>query len=245
MTLNGQPSDRLGLYASRMGRRTALILCGLVLLSGCSPNQPSATPSGQTVLTPSASAAPYPSDYHGAVLAAWVSHDAAALALLVADVAPFNAIPGSPDTHWTKIDCSGAAGTTGCVYFNKDGDEIIIGVGNEKYGNHEYHAGTLIVWDPMTFPKNAKSYVDLFMHAWIGGNTARENLLATPAVVAHYAALTKIDFSYVVDDTGGGAAGSTYVHITNASGFNQTVRLNNEPLGSGQPHAIANCYPTC
>jgi hypothetical protein len=49
------------------------------------------------------------------------------------------------------------------------------------------------------------------MHAWIGGILPGRNLLATPAVVAHYAALTKIDFSYVVDDTGGGAAGSTYV----------------------------------
>ena len=33
-----------------------------------------------------------------------------------------------------------------------------------------------------------------------------------------------------------GAAGSTYVHVTNASGFNMTVRVINQYLG--QPHAI-------
>jgi hypothetical protein len=228
-------------------------MCGLLVLSGCSKKSPSATATGQTVLTPSAAPsqapsptpAPYPSDYHGAVLAAWVNHDSTSLNLLVSNVGPFNAIAGTPNTNWTKLECSGAAGTTGCVYYNNDGDEIIIGVDNEKYGNHEYHAGRLLVWDPMKYPTNAKSYVDKFLKAWISGNVAREKLLATANVVAHYATLTKIDFSYVVDDTGGGAAGSTYVHITHSGGFDQTVRLNNELLGGGKPHAIANCSPIC
>src|SRR5262245_6273836 len=149
-----------GTYALCMRRLAAVVMCGLLLLSGCTKKEPSATPSGATVLTPpppppptgptpAPTAEPYPSDYHGAVLAAWSGHDAARLALLVGDVAPFNAIAGSPDTHWTKIDCSGASGTTGCVYYNKDGDEIVIGVNNEKYGNHEYHAGRLLVWGAM------------------------------------------------------------------------------------------------
>jgi hypothetical protein len=61
-------------------------------------------------------------------------------------------------------------------------------------------------------------------------------LLSNQQVVNHFRALSTVDYTYTI--TTEGAAGHTYAHITNATGFDQTLTLLNEQVTRRQPHSI-------
>jgi hypothetical protein len=175
-------------------------------------------------------------DYHGAVLAAWSSHDTARLALLTSDPNDFLAIPGHPDQHWTRVQCGGAMGSEYCGYENRDGDAITIRVGRQAFIEHKWHVANLHRWDPITFPADPKAYAEEFLHSWIDGNHTRMLRLSNTQVVDHFSALKLIDYSYTVttEDT----ASHTYARILHPGGFNQTIAIRNDQVALRLPHAI-------
>jgi hypothetical protein len=201
---------------------------------------PSTTPPPATTAAhPSAVSPPanvYPTDLNRAVLDAWSTKDTTRLALLTSDPQDFLAIPGHPDQHWTRISCDGAAGSGYCTYYNSDGDQITIRTGTQAAAEHRWHAAMLWSWNPITFPSDPQKYADAFMHAWIEGNATRMQLLSNQQVVNHFRALSTVDYTYTI--TTEGAAGHTYAHITNATGFDQTLTLLNEQVTRRQPHSI-------
>jgi hypothetical protein len=181
-------------------------------------------------------AGPYPTDYPGAVLAAWSSQDPGRLALLTSDPNDFRAIvPRRPDPHWTRIDCTGPANSL-CQYANPDGDAMTIAVNTEAVSRHEWHVANLYRWNPINFPADARAYADAFMHAWIDGNRTRMLLLSTKRIVDHFSALHPIDVGYTINMEG--AMGHSYARITHAGGFSQTLSINNIQVDLGLPHAI-------
>jgi hypothetical protein len=200
---------------------------------------PSTTPPPATTAHPSAVSPPanvYPTDLNRAVLDAWSTKDTTRLALLTSDPQDFLAIPGHPDQHWTRISCDGAAGSGYCTYYNSDGDQITIRTGTQAAAEHRWHAAMLWSWSPITFPSDPQKYADAFMHAWIEGNATRMQLLSNQQVVNHFRTLSTVDYTYTI--TTEGAAGHTYAHITNATGFDQTLTLLNEQVTRRQPHSI-------
>jgi hypothetical protein len=61
-------------------------------------------------------------------------------------------------------------------------------------------------------------------------------LLSLPQVVDHFNALGRIDYSYTI--TTNDTASHTYVRITRAGGFNQTIAIRNQQVALRLPHAI-------
>lgn len=257
----------------RLGASATIALCVAALVTGCAGNgpsgrgalggvvQPSTSTSGAPTTTSVAPAttgpstpvvhptthAPvtpsYPSDYAGAVLAAWSSHDWTRLALLTSDHPAIRNIAGHPDHHWTEIDCQGAMGSEYCSYYNNGGDEIIIRLTNAEIAAHHWHAASLNLWDAMSYPTDANAYTDKFLKGWIAGNKARMKLLSTSSVTSHFLSMSPPDPGYTL--TPDGAAGHTYMHITGSGGFDATIALVNETVSAGNAHAIGDCFPTC
>jgi hypothetical protein len=238
----------------RMALAVALVAVPLLLATGCRQARPAAQPTAGPPATtasspastpawtppattpPTAGAVTYPADYHGAVLAAWASHDTQRLALLTSDPQDFLAIAGRPDQHWTKVRCDGAMGSEYCSYENRAGDAIVIRVSWEAYTQHRWHAADLQSWDPMSYPNDPTAYARMFVNAWVDGYRTRMLLLSTPVVVNHFMALDLIDMSYTIDTDG--AAGHTYARITHGGGFDQTITIVNDTVSRRMPHAI-------
>ncbi len=236
-----------------------IALCVTAVLAGCAGRSPSgqgALSGVHTSPSPTATAPtttppttpttappatpPYPSDYPAAILSAWAAHNATLLALLTSDHPAILNIPGHPDQHWTAIGCDGAAGSNYCSYYNNNGDEITIRLGNEAIAEHHWHAGSLQFWDPMTYPTDATAYADTFVKAWIAGNKKRMQLLSTTSVTNHFLAIPPPDSDYHL--TPNGTAGHIYVEITHSGGLDETIAIIDPPNGA---HAIEDCFPTC
>ena len=185
----------------------------------------------------------YPTDYPGAILAAWGAHDAAYLTLLTdaATVAQLDAL-GSPDMHWTAVPAQGAMGSSYAGYYNALGSMIVLRTDNAATAARQWHAGSVQSWDIMTYPGTATDYLKKFLDGWIAGNKQRMVLLSSDAIAAHFLATTAPDSSYVLGAPSG-AAGSTYIQVTDAGdGLNTSFQIGNATVG--QPHAIIGCTPT-
>jgi hypothetical protein len=205
---------------------------------------PSSAP--PTTVTVTATTPAYPSDYARAVLDAWSAHDSTMLALLVSDPTQFGppSIPGRPDQHWTRILCEGAMGSGYCNYYNYDGDEIIIRTSNQMTAAHQWHAASLQSWNPITFPSSEKDYADEFIHAWIDGNLAREQLLSTTPVISYFATLAKIDYSYTVTVCTP-SPGRSYFNFYRPPSFTETLRVINWGTVPDPRHHVEGVLPGC
>jgi hypothetical protein len=126
----------------------------------------------------------YPRDarsYADAVLAAWRARRLEQLAALTTPEVydQIVGIPGRPDQTWSARGCEGAAGSSYCVYFNRDGNAIVLRVTNQLL--RKAH-GVSEVRFPY-FPDSDTGYVNEFVQAWRMGHRPRMLMLATPAVV--------------------------------------------------------------
>lgn len=222
-----------------------------------SPQSDASTPdSGVGVVTPTSlaaaptsaapsSAAPisYPSDakaYAEAVLAAWKNGDATTLAALTSSGVPakYTGLSPQPNKTWHYSRCEGAAGSSYCIFFNDNGDKITVRLTNQTLG--AAHANSDMTFDKTSYPTTAVAYVKAFTDAWQDGNTWRMTALskADGSLTSYFTHYTPPDVGYLVCDDGGGAAGSTFVHLYNHVGLNYFIQVSNPALG--QPHAIVN-----
>jgi hypothetical protein len=206
---------------------------------------PAAPTTHPTTAAPTSHA--YPSDYAGAILAAWKAHDTAYLTLLTS-ASTANQLYGFGDINqvWTRLAGSGAAGSTFWQCYNAAGDWIVFQTNNVSTGAHTWHAGHVSTWDQMTFPDDPNQYVKHFVDAWLNGNVARMKLLSSATVTAQFTSKSsKPDFSYTVAAApGGGAAGSQYIEAKEADpAFDVTLQLISQFLG--HEHAIAACQSGC
>jgi hypothetical protein len=206
------------------------------------------TTTGSTAAPTTAAPAPttavpisYPSDaraYAEAILAAWKNGDATTLAALTVSGVPakYTGLSPQPNKTWHYSRCEGAAGSSYCVFFNDNGDMITVRLSNQSLG--AAHANTDMTFDKTTFPATAKDYVKAFTDAWQQGNTWRMTALSKTdgSVTSYFTHYTPPDVGYLVCDDGGGAAGSTYVHVYNHVGLNHVMQVSNPALG--QAHGI-------
>jgi hypothetical protein len=218
---------------------------GSASATATSAGTPTATPTTQPPATHT-----YPSDYGAAILAAWKAHDTAYLTLLTtATIANQIYAFGDINQVWTSLDGtggSGAAGTTYWEFYNNAGDYIRFRTGNVATGAHQWHAGSVDLWDQMTFPSDPELYVKRFVDGWIDGNVARMKLLSNDAITAQFNAITaRPDLSYTVAEApGGAAAGSQYFDVTETDpSFHVTIQVTSQFLG--HEHAIASCQSGC
>ena len=188
---------------------------------------------------------PYPSDYPGAILSAWANHDSAYLAQLTSSstAAAIHGY-GNINTHWTLIISDGAAGSTYSTYYNSAGDLIILRVSNAAVGGHQWHAGSVQTWDPMTFPASAGAYTKKYVDAWIAGNKARLGLLGTSGMITLLSEKTTPTADYTLGAPFSSDPGSAEVEIKDATtSLDISVIIDTTKLG--HQHAIGGCDIGC
>ncbi|HEY2790772.1 MAG TPA: hypothetical protein VGJ28_00350 [Micromonosporaceae bacterium] len=220
--------------------------------SAAAPSGPSGPPSAGPSTAPATppSSAPashaYPSDYAGAILAAWKAHDTAYLTQLTdATTATKLYGYGNINQTWTRMPGSGAAGHTYWAAYNQAGDWIVLRTLNLTTTSHQWHIGEVYTWDQMTFPSDPSQYVKRFIDAWLNGNTSRMQLLSSNTLTAHIQALSPRPEpgGYTVTDAGG-AAGHSYMEVKDATvSFDVTLQVVNQNLG--HHNAIESCYAGC
>jgi hypothetical protein len=237
----------LGLAAA-----TAMIIIGT--LAGCGhssptpttvlgnvsagPSTPASSPTDSPTPTPSTSTPKPPTfpktaqGYAQAALDAYGKSNTARLVDLTTSAAKaqFDDVHPS-NTHWHYHDCEGAAGSSYCTFDNDNGDRFQIQVDNNALGSP--HGVINVVIDVTTYASNAHDYVNTFMQAFHDVNIFRMRALSNSGVTSYFTHFTPQDAWTVTED---GAAGHTYLHITNLDGFDQYVEVENDKLG--QQHAI-------
>lgn len=146
---------------------------------------PATTPSPATGQSPAASPqVNYPRNampYAEAVLTAWRAGQRERLAALTTPEVyeQILEIPGQPDQTWSPDWCEGAAGSSYCLLFNRDGNAIVLRVTNQLLGKAH---GVSEVRFPY-FAASEMDYVREFVEAWRMGHRQRMLMLATPEVV--------------------------------------------------------------
>ncbi|HEY1488284.1 MAG TPA: hypothetical protein VGF84_19405 [Micromonosporaceae bacterium] len=200
--------------------------------------------------TPPASVAPsthpYPSDYAGAILAAWKAHDTAYLTLLTNSTTATKLYGyGNINQVWTRSPGSGAAGHTYWQAYNQAGDWIVLRTPNLLPSQHQWHIGEVYTWDQMTFPNDPVQYVKRFVNGWLDGNVARMKLLSSTTLTTQIQGLsTQPEPGYFTVTDTGGAAGHSYVEVKDATvSFDITLQLVNANVG--HHNAIESCYAGC
>ena len=244
--------------ARLFGRAAAIAMILIGALAGCGHSKPTAitglgdvspgptaaaSPSDTPTPTPSASSGtsttPKPptfprtaQGYAQAGLDAYGKRNTARLVDLTtaASKAQFDDVHPS-NTHWHYHDCNGAAGSSYCTFDNDNGDRFQIQIDNNALGSP--HGIVNVNIDATILFPTADDYVRTFMQAWHDGNVVRMKALSNPTVTSYFTHFTPQEAWTLSED---GAAGHTYVHITNADGFDQYVEVENDKLG--HQHAI-------
>jgi len=209
------------------------------------PTSGSTMPPGGGSHTTAPASHPYPSDYPGAILSAWASHDNAFVALLTS-TGTANTIRGygNINTHWTLVVSEGAAGSTYATYYNNAGDLIIIRVSNEATSGHQWHAASVQKWDPMTFPSSASAYAKKYVDGWISGNKARMNLLGTTALTSYLEGKTTPTVDYALAAPFSTSADEVEVEVTDTT-TSLDISLIIDTTKLGHQHAIGGCDIGC
>ncbi len=213
---------------------------GSVNSSPTATASPTASPTPTATATPTTKPPSYPKTAQGyaqAGLDAYTKHNTARLTDLTSAAGKITFDNIHPtNSHWHYHDCQGAAGSSYCTFDNDNGDRLQIQVDNTALGGPHGLIGTVL--DVTMFDTDAHAYVNTFMQAFYDKNTYRMKALSNGTITSFYLTLGQ-QGSWMLDPPQG-AAGSSYVHITNLDGFDQWLRLENDKLGS--KHAIvAHC----
>jgi hypothetical protein len=210
------------------------------LAAGGSPG-PSRTPAG-------ASAPTYPTDaaaYTKAAVAAWAGTDVSTLDMYEAPGGELHILLGCNGCYnkaFTLAGCSGAAGSTYCLFFNAVGDELRLRVSNPLLG-YPRAMGTGSTFDPIEFPSDDNAYAQEALDAWQAGNEARLGLLtAQPFTVAEVTALGGDPSSSWTANGADGAAGTIYYRFMDTAGHQLAFGFLNGPpaptTGAASQHRI-------
>jgi len=225
----------------------AVVACGSKSPGGATPQKTGAqvgqAPTTNAATTPPAAATATPATeefpktaraYAESILAAWKQHQLEWLGDLTTPEVQEQIIeiPGPPNQSWTYHQCSNAAGSAHCEFFNADGDAIVLQMATALLG--KAHAAIGVSLDLTEYSTNAVTYVKAFIDAWKAGNLPRMAILADQNEVEYFTHYTPPDAYSTCTD---GAAGSTYVRVYNSDGLNYTLRVVNQELG--KKHAIA------
>jgi hypothetical protein len=198
-----------------------LAACGV----GTSPNPnppPAATGSGGTDVIGTAAPASYPDTanaYAQAAIEAWRGADAARLAQLddPADTFFPTLSSGNLDKSFALYQCTGAAGSSICAFYNGSGDEADVRLRNDRLG--QAHAVADGQVHPITFPTDYQVYGQEALDAWRGHNSAAVALLTgksgDSAFNAVPAAMRDQSWTY---DHAEGATGHEYFEWRDAAG---------------------------
>ncbi len=171
-------------------------------------------------------------DYAKVAVAAWAARDLERLDQLeVSDGAlhKLYACNGCYDTAFTLVGCSGAAGSTGCTFYNKVGDSLILMLSNPAIGQARA-IGTGSIWNPITFPSATRAYAQEALDAWPVGNDNRLALLTSkPFTSAQISALGADRTAAWTYAGAQGVPGSTYEQWTDGAGDTIGFRFRNGP----------------
>jgi hypothetical protein len=180
----------------------ATVLLVLAGASGCTSGRagPAAAPpaSGPPVETGTARTAPTstgpdyptePQEYAERAVAAWAAPDLLRLAELAAPQVHRTIVelPGPPDLTWTFIRCEAEPGSSGCAFYNQDGDRLVLTLDHRRLGGPRAAVG--VTFEVTGYPDRPVAYLREFVAAWRDGNLARMQNLAAPAAVEVYAPL--------------------------------------------------------
>jgi hypothetical protein len=231
------------------GAALAAVAFGLAIVSACGPSNPAPPVSGNTPSptgslaqggappTKTAKPAPtFPSEagaYTAAALAAWVAKDVQTLDQYEDSGGQLHTMltcDGCYNTAFTPVGCSGAAGSSYCLYFNTVGDELRLRVNNSLLGQPRA-MGTGSIFNQIIFPSDNKAYAQEALDAWQTGDDARLKLLtAKPFTSAQVTALGANKAGSWTFDHSEGAAGSSYYSFSNGSGHSLAFRFTNGPI---------------
>jgi hypothetical protein len=159
----------------------SLAACGV----GTSPNPNPSTPPTSTGSTgtdvigtpPPASYPDTANAYAQAAIEAWRGADATRLAQLddPADTFFHTLGSGNLDKSFALYQCTGAAGSSICVFYNSSGDEADVRLRNDRLGQaHAVGDGQV---HPITFPTDYQAYGQEALDAWRVHNSAAVALL--------------------------------------------------------------------
>jgi hypothetical protein len=178
----------------------------------------------------------YPSDagaYATAGINAWATRNIARLDALEESSGTLHtlyACNGCYNTHFTLTGCSGASGSTYCLFFNQVGDSLRLKVSNAALGQpRAITVGS--IWDPIHFPSDDQAYAQEAMDAWQAQNDNRLKLLiAAPTTTsAQITALGASPAGQWTFQRADGAAGSVYEIWQDGSGNTLAFKFLNGP----------------
>jgi hypothetical protein len=245
-------------------RRIAVLAVLVLALAGCGPAKGSGgsalgnAPGGSASPT-SAAPAPtstgggggtvtFPKDaetYTKLAVAAWVARDVSTLDQYEDSGGQLHtmlACNGCYNTAFNLSNCSGAAGSTYCLYINAVGDELRLRVSNPLLGQPRA-MGTGSTFNPITFPSDNGAYAKEALDAWQAGNDPRLALLtAKPFTAAQITALGANPAQSWTANGSDGAAGTIYLRFKDAAGHTLAFGFQNGPpaptTGAASQHRI-------
>ena len=190
----------------------------------------------------------FPTDaaaYTKAALVAWAARDVSTLDQFEEPGGQLHtmlACTGCYNTAFTLANCSGAAGSTYCLYINAVGDELRLRVNNQLLG-YPRAMGTGSSFDPITFPSDDTAYAKEALAAWQAGDDPRLALLcAQPYSVVTMTALGASRSATWTASGSEGAAGTVYVRFSDPAGHTLAFGFVNGPpaptTGPGSQHRI-------
>jgi hypothetical protein len=226
-----------------------LALAGICVgaLVGCTGSSPSPSPSGGSgtagdapggVTTPAPVS--YPGDaaaYATAAVTAWGGGDTTRLGQLNDPADPvFSTLDsGNYDKAFGLYQCTGAAGSSICVFYNHVGDELDLRLLNSLLG--QAHAVMDGQWHPITFPTDNRAYAEEAIHAWTGHNDAAVALLTgKPGATAFDPVpAERRDDTWTFDHNEGGTGHLFYI-FRNTTGESIIVSIANEGFATVPPN---------
>jgi hypothetical protein len=226
-------SDQLGSGASPPS--------GPALAAGGSPGPSKIPATTATTVT-------FPTDaatYTKVAVAAWAAGDVSTLDQYEdsgGELHTLLACNGCYNTAFTLNGCSGAAGSTYCLFINVVGDELRLRVSNPLLGQPRA-MGAGSTFSPITFPSDDSAYAQEALDAWLAVNDPRLGLLTAKPFTS--AQVTALGAAHTEDWTANGtqgAAGTIYVQFRNTAGHTLAFGFLNGPpaptTGPGSQHRI-------
>jgi hypothetical protein len=241
---------RLGLAVLLTGAAVLLAACGAGNTGGGQANQSppgngSAFGSALGSASAAATAAPdeplvFPTTagpYAQAAMHYWNVGDAGRLGQL-SD--PGNAVfgtlnSGNYNKNFVLYQCTGAAGSSICAFYNQVGDEVDLRLRNELVG----HPRAVVdgQFHPITFPDDLKAYAQEAITAWTNHNTAAVALLTGKPGDSAFSGVpaSHRNDTWTFDSTDG-AAGHLYYVFGNAAGDTVVIGFVNPGLVTPPPN---------